>query len=66
MLLFGAELHFGNFSYFFVLLAGIAILSAVLLYALDGPAKRVLARTAQGNRGDLTDVPEGIARPQNA
>ena len=51
---------------FFVLLAGIAILSAVLLYALDRPAKRVLARTAEDNRSDLTDVPEGLARPQNA
>ena len=51
---------------FFVLLAGIAILSAVLLYALDRPAKRVLARTAENDRSDLTDVPEGLARPQNA
>jgi POT family proton-dependent oligopeptide transporter len=51
---------------FFVLLAGIAIVSAVLLYALDRPAKRVLARTAEDNRSDITDVPEGLARPQNA
>jgi hypothetical protein len=33
---------------------------------LDRPARRVLARTAEGNGGDLTDVPEGLARPQNA
>ncbi len=51
---------------FFVLLAGIASLSAVLLFLLDRPARRVLARTAEGNGGDLTDVPEGLARPQNA
>jgi proton-dependent oligopeptide transporter, POT family len=51
---------------FFVLLAGVAVLSAVLLYLLDRPAKRVLARTAEDSRLDLTDVPEGIARPQNA
>ena len=51
---------------FFVLLAGIAILSAVLLFLLDRPAKRVLARTAQDNGADLTDVPEGLARPLNA
>jgi POT family proton-dependent oligopeptide transporter len=51
---------------FFVLLAGIAIVSAVLLYLLDRPARRVLARTAEDNRADLTDVPEGLARPQNA
>ena len=51
---------------FFVLLAGIAILSAVLLYLLDRPARRVLARTAEDDGADLTDVPEGLARPQNA
>lgn len=51
---------------FFVLLAGIAILSAVLLFLLDRPARRVLARTAEDNGADLTDVPEGLARPQNA
>jgi hypothetical protein len=51
---------------FFVLLAGIAILSAVLLYLLDRPARRILARTAQDKGVDLTDVPEGLARPQNA
>ena len=49
---------------FFVLLAGIAILSAVMLYLLDRPAKRVLAHTARGDDADLTDVPEGLARPQ--
>ena len=51
---------------FFMLLAGIASLSAVLLFLLDRPARRVLARTAEGNGADLTDVPEGLARPQNA
>jgi POT family proton-dependent oligopeptide transporter len=51
---------------FFMLLAGIATLSAVLLYLLDRPARRVLARTAEDNGADLTDVPEGLARPQNA
>jgi POT family proton-dependent oligopeptide transporter len=51
---------------FFVLLAGIAILSAVLLFLLDRPARRVLARTAEDNGADLTDVPEGLARPANA
>ena len=51
---------------FFVLLAGIAVSSAVMLYLLDRPAKRVLAHTAQGDGADLTDVPEGLARPNNA
>ena len=49
---------------FFVVLAGIAVLSALLLYLLDRPAKRVLAHTAQDDGADLTDVPEGLARPQ--
>jgi POT family proton-dependent oligopeptide transporter len=51
---------------FFVLLAGIAILSAIMLFLLDRPAKRVLAHTAQGDGADLTDVPEGLARPQTS
>jgi len=51
---------------FFVTLAGIATLSALLLYLLDKPARRVLAHTAQDDRQDLTDVPEGLARPHNA
>jgi POT family proton-dependent oligopeptide transporter len=51
---------------FFVVLAGIAVAAAVLLYLLDGPAKRVLAHSARDRSDDLTDVPEGIARPQNA
>ena len=51
---------------FFLLLTAIAILSAVLLFLLDRPARRVLARTAEDNGADLTDVPEGLARPQNA
>ena len=38
-----------------------------LLYLLDRPTKRVLAMAAPPRgAGDLTDVPEGIARPQNA
>jgi hypothetical protein len=36
----------------------------LLLYLLDRPAKRVLARSAQDDGADLTDVPEGLARPQ--
>jgi POT family proton-dependent oligopeptide transporter len=52
---------------FFVLLAGIATSSAVLLYLLDRPTRRILAEAAQPPiASDLTDVPEGIARPQNA
>jgi POT family proton-dependent oligopeptide transporter len=51
---------------FFVLLAGIAILSAIMLFLLDRPAKRVLAHAAKDDGADLTDVPEGLARPQNA
>lgn len=51
---------------FFVLLAGIATASAALLFLLDRPARRVLARAAEDHRDpDLTDVPEGLARPQN-
>jgi POT family proton-dependent oligopeptide transporter len=52
---------------FFLILAGIATLSAALLYLLDAPTRRILAR-ADGRRGsdDLTDVPEGLARPSNA
>ena len=52
---------------FFVILAGIATLSAGLLYLLEAPTRRILARTAEGGRfDDLTDVPEGLARPSNA
>ncbi len=51
---------------FFILLAAIAIVSAVLLYLLDRPTKRVLARVSDEMRNeDLTDVPEGLARPRN-
>lgn len=51
---------------FFILLAAIATGSALFLYLLDRPTKRVLARAAdRGGDGDLTDVPEGIARPAN-
>ena len=52
---------------FFVILAGIATLSAALLYLLDSPTRRILARVGERERtDDLTDVPEGIARPSNA
>jgi POT family proton-dependent oligopeptide transporter len=52
---------------FFLLLAGIATLSAALLYLLDQPTRRILARSGARDRSDdLTDVPEGIARPNNA
>jgi proton-dependent oligopeptide transporter, POT family len=52
---------------FFVILAGIATLSAGLLYLLEAPTRRILARTAEGGRlDDLTDVPEGLVRPSNA
>jgi POT family proton-dependent oligopeptide transporter len=51
---------------FFILLAAIATSSAVFLYLLDQPTKRVLARAAvRTSDGDLTDVPEGIAKPSN-
>ena len=52
---------------FFLILAGIASLSAALLYLLDSPTRRILAQVADrsGTR-DLTDVPEGLARPSNA
>lgn len=48
---------------FFLLLAGIATVSAVFLYLLDRPTKGVLANAFAGPDRDLTDVPEGIARP---
>ena len=51
---------------FFLLLAGIATVAAVLLYLLDGATKKVLADAAERPNTDLTDVPEGLARPQNA
>ena len=52
---------------FFLLLAAISSGAAVLLYLLDSPTKKVIA-AADERRGleDLTDVPEGIARPSNA
>ncbi|WP_310468742.1 peptide MFS transporter [Sphingomonas sp.] len=51
---------------FFVLLAGIATAAAAFLYLLDAPTKRVLARAANDPAPpDLTDVPEGLARPAN-
>ena len=58
--------HVGHVP-FFVILAAIAALSAALLYMLDAPTRRILAR-ADAGRGvdDLTDVPEGLARPSNA
>jgi POT family proton-dependent oligopeptide transporter len=52
---------------FFVILAGIATLSAGLLYLLEAPTRRILARAGEDGRfDDLTDVPEGLARPSNA
>jgi POT family proton-dependent oligopeptide transporter len=52
---------------FFLILAGIATLSAVLLYFLDAPTRRILASVAERRPpDDLTDVPEGLARPSNA
>jgi POT family proton-dependent oligopeptide transporter len=52
---------------FFLLLAAIATGAAVLLYLLDRPTRRILAQAGQLPAvDDLTDVPEGIARPQNA
>ena len=49
---------------FFILLAGIATAAALFLYLLDRPTKRILAQAGSGAH-DLTDVPEGIARPAN-
>jgi POT family proton-dependent oligopeptide transporter len=52
---------------FFLILAGIATASAALLYLLDAPTRRILARAGErGPADDLTDVPEGLARPSNA
>ncbi|MEP7131287.1 MAG: peptide MFS transporter [Sphingomicrobium sp.] len=52
---------------FFMILAGIATVSAGLLYLLDAPTRRILARAAGPARvDDLTDVSEGYARPSNA
>jgi POT family proton-dependent oligopeptide transporter len=49
---------------FFMLLAGICGVAAVLLHLLDKPTKRVVARAGEAGRADdLTDVPEGLARP---
>jgi hypothetical protein len=50
-----------------VILAGIATLSAGLLYLLEAPTRSILSRTGEGWRpDDLTDVSEGLARPSNA
>ena len=50
---------------FFLLLAAIATGAAVLLYLLDRPTKQVLARASDRPADeDLTDVPEGVARPR--
>lgn len=57
--------HFGHVE-FFLLLAAIASWAAGLLYILDRPTKRILAEAYQLEITDLTDVPEGIARPRNA
>jgi POT family proton-dependent oligopeptide transporter len=57
--------HLGPIQ-FFVLLAAIASAAAILLYLLDRPTRRILAQAQQSGVVDLTDVPEGIARPQNA
>ncbi len=57
--------HLGHIQ-FFVLLAAIASAAAILLYLLDRPTRRILAQAQQSGVVDLTDVPEGIARPQNA
>ena len=52
---------------FFVLLAGIATAAAALLFLLDKPTKRVLARAAEEPQpADLTDVPEGIGKPADS
>jgi POT family proton-dependent oligopeptide transporter len=51
---------------FFILLAAIAGVAAVLLFLLDAPTRKVLARAQQRGGDDLIDVPEGIARPHNA
>jgi POT family proton-dependent oligopeptide transporter len=49
---------------FFIILAGIATAAAVFLHLLDRPTKAVLAGAARASADrDLTDVPEGIARP---
>jgi POT family proton-dependent oligopeptide transporter len=51
---------------FFLLLAGICGVAAVLLHLLDKPTKRVVAQAGEPQRADdLTDVPEGLARPAN-
>jgi POT family proton-dependent oligopeptide transporter len=51
---------------FFVLLAAICGVAALLLHLLDRPTRRVVARAADADRADyLTDVPEGLARPAN-
>jgi POT family proton-dependent oligopeptide transporter len=52
---------------FFVMLAAIASGAAVFLYLLDRPTRRIVARAAEASRDrELTDVPEGIARPSHA
>jgi POT family proton-dependent oligopeptide transporter len=49
---------------FFLLLAGICGGAAVLLHLLNKPTQRVLSHVREPERvDDLTDVPEGLARP---
>jgi POT family proton-dependent oligopeptide transporter len=58
--------HLGHVE-FFVVLAVIATGAAGLLFLLDSPTKRILAQASSRHAAnDLTDVPEGIARQQNA
>jgi POT family proton-dependent oligopeptide transporter len=56
--------HLGRVE-FFILLAVIASASALFLYLLDRPTRQVLAGAGRAEP-DLTDVPEGIARPADA
>lgn len=54
--------HFDHVQFFF-LLAAIATVSALFLYLLDRPTRAILANALPAADLDLTDVPEGIARP---
>jgi hypothetical protein len=47
------------------MLAGIAVAAALLLYLLDRPTRKILGDAERGRGDDLTDVPEGLGRPEH-
>jgi POT family proton-dependent oligopeptide transporter len=53
-------------AFFFIILAGVASLSAAMLLSLDRRARSVEAARIAEREASLAAVPEGLARPSNA